>query len=257
MYVAFAEPFRDAVERWLADPTGSTTSSPTAPRGARARAATRPRRLRPGRLPARGGWLSRGRHRRHADDEHPDHGRAPTRQRDDRRRHRRAAPVAAPSCRTGAPSSATRSPRDPAARHAAAADPGRASDVRARRGPPGAGRDPGAAVPDAAVRHRDLPAGLVGRLRQGRRTASPSATCSSSACGPACSCRELAFPFHPHVTVAHDLPHEALDRARRRWPTTRPRSRSPRSAATCTTATAVGRRVSARVAADARRQGRG
>ncbi|WP_042383314.1 2'-5' RNA ligase family protein [Streptacidiphilus melanogenes] len=25
--------------------------------------------------------------------------------------------------------------------------------------------------------------------------------------------RELAFPYHPHVTVAHDLPDEALDRA--------------------------------------------
>ncbi|NHC43935.1 2'-5' RNA ligase family protein [Motilibacter aurantiacus] len=25
--------------------------------------------------------------------------------------------------------------------------------------------------------------------------------------------RELSFPFHPHVTVAHDLPEEALDRA--------------------------------------------
>ncbi|MCI3924073.1 2'-5' RNA ligase family protein [Paenibacillus sp. TRM 82003] len=25
--------------------------------------------------------------------------------------------------------------------------------------------------------------------------------------------RELSFPFHPHVTVAHDVPEEALDRA--------------------------------------------
>jgi 2'-5' RNA ligase len=25
--------------------------------------------------------------------------------------------------------------------------------------------------------------------------------------------RELKFPYHPHVTVAHDLPEEALDRA--------------------------------------------
>ncbi|RZS90285.1 2'-5' RNA ligase [Motilibacter rhizosphaerae] len=25
--------------------------------------------------------------------------------------------------------------------------------------------------------------------------------------------RDLAFPFHPHVTVAHDVPEEALDRA--------------------------------------------
>lgn len=25
--------------------------------------------------------------------------------------------------------------------------------------------------------------------------------------------RDLAFPFHPHVTVAHDLPEPALDRA--------------------------------------------
>jgi len=25
--------------------------------------------------------------------------------------------------------------------------------------------------------------------------------------------RELSFPYHPHVTVAHDLPEEALDRA--------------------------------------------
>jgi 2'-5' RNA ligase len=25
--------------------------------------------------------------------------------------------------------------------------------------------------------------------------------------------RELKFPYHPHVTVAHDLPGEALDRA--------------------------------------------
>jgi 2'-5' RNA ligase len=25
--------------------------------------------------------------------------------------------------------------------------------------------------------------------------------------------RELSFPYHPHVTVAHDLPPEALDRA--------------------------------------------
>jgi len=25
--------------------------------------------------------------------------------------------------------------------------------------------------------------------------------------------RDLAFYYHPHVTVAHDLPHEALDRA--------------------------------------------
>lgn len=25
--------------------------------------------------------------------------------------------------------------------------------------------------------------------------------------------RELAFPFHPHVTVAHDLPEDVLDKA--------------------------------------------
>ena len=25
--------------------------------------------------------------------------------------------------------------------------------------------------------------------------------------------RELRFPYHPHVTVAHDLPEDALDRA--------------------------------------------
>ncbi len=25
--------------------------------------------------------------------------------------------------------------------------------------------------------------------------------------------RELSFPYHPHVTVAHDLPHPVLDRA--------------------------------------------
>ena len=25
--------------------------------------------------------------------------------------------------------------------------------------------------------------------------------------------RELRFPYHPHVTVAHDLPDDALDRA--------------------------------------------
>jgi 2'-5' RNA ligase len=30
-------------------------------------------------------------------------------------------------------------------------------------------------------------------------------------CGPLA--RELAFPYHPHVTVAHGLPEEALDRA--------------------------------------------
>ena len=29
---------------------------------------------------------------------------------------------------------------------------------------------------------------------------------------PRPGCRELAFPYHPHVTVAHDVPPEALDK---------------------------------------------
>ena len=52
--------------------------------------------------------------------------------------------------------------------------------------------------------------------------------------------RDLTFPFHPHVTVAHHLDDEALDRAMRAWPTSRRRSSSTGSCSTSTGRTASG-----------------
>ena len=44
-------------------------------------------------------------------------------------------------------------------------------------------------------------------------SASATASGSSRGCAPARSARELAFPYHPHVTVAHDLPTTCSQRA--------------------------------------------
>jgi 2'-5' RNA ligase len=74
----------------------------------------------------------------------------------------------------------------------------------------------------AAARHRPFQVTLRGtgtfrpvsqvvfvQLEQGVREC--RALEASVRCGPLA--RELAFPYHPHVTVAHDVPAEALDRA--------------------------------------------
>jgi 2'-5' RNA ligase len=45
--------------------------------------------------------------------------------------------------------------------------------------------------------------------------ASPTASASRARSAPGPLARELKFPYHPHVTVAHDLGEDALDRRSR------------------------------------------
>ena len=94
------------------------------------------------------------------------------------------------------------------------ADPADRPDDRGAPGPGGRGRR---RLRAAAVGHGHVPSALAGRLRPGSSRA-PSA-CSRlqeqvrAPGGPVA--RELAFPYHPHVTVAHGISEESMDRAQR------------------------------------------
>ncbi len=58
-----------------------------------------------------------------------------------------------------------------------------------------------------------------GHCRRWSMSRSPKAHRSAPHCrstsDPARSCGQLEFPYHPHVTVAHGIPQEAMDRAQR------------------------------------------
>ena len=64
----------------------------------------------------------------------------------------------------------------------------------------------------APARHRHLPAGLAGRLRQpGQGDLQTEQLAAAVRSGPLGI--DVEFPFHPHVTVAHHLPDDQMDRA--------------------------------------------
>ena len=70
-------------------------------------------------------------------------------------------------------------------------------------------------LPDAAVRDGHLPS-AVARSSSSRssRARRPAPGCrSGSGTRPGPLARELQFPYHPHVTVAHGIAEEAMDRA--------------------------------------------
>ena len=67
------------------------------------------------------------------------------------------------------------------------------------------------AVPGAPAGHRHVPAGHPGGVRRGGGRRSASASCWPPTSGPGRCDRELRYPYHPHVTVAHDVPTAALD----------------------------------------------
>ena len=71
--------------------------------------------------------------------------------------------------------------------------------------------------------------------------ASPAASGSRRAVRRGVLARDLEFPYHPHVTVAHDLPDAGARRGLRgaRW-LRRPLRRRPSSRSTCTATTAAG-----------------
>ena len=102
----------------------------------------------------------------------------------------------------------------PHAHHADAADRGR----RGRRCRPSRSTSPrpsatNAGLPDPPARHRHLPAGLPGGVRDASPRASPAASSWPPRCAAGRSTVDLQFPYHPHVTVAHHLADETLDRA--------------------------------------------
>ena len=74
---------------------------------------------------------------------------------------------------------------------------------------------PGRPFPMRLSRHGHLPAAVAGGLRPGGRGRARPAPGSSSGSGtrPGPLVRELQFPYHPHVTVAHGIAEEAMDRA--------------------------------------------
>ena len=153
---------------------------------------------------------------------------------DDSRRHSRCTPSVSRSrspSRTAAELQGWRrdvgdplAPRDPDAHHPAAADrvdagrprPAVEEHLRTSRG----GR---AAVPRSTCA---APA-RFGRCRRSCSSRSVAGhrrlrAADRRPSGPARSRRELSFPYHPHVTVAHDLPDEACWTGRSTsWPTTR------------------------------------
>ncbi len=102
--------------------------------------------------------------------------------------------------------------RHPAARDAAAADGGPARAPGGVHGPPRGRLPRGPSVRDGAVRHRDLPAGLAGGVRPGLQGDRECERLESAVRGGPVE-RTLDFPYHPHVTIAHHLDDDALDRA--------------------------------------------
>lgn len=90
-----------------------------------------------------------------------------------------------------------------------------AEAVAGHRAPPRRGRRHRPPLPDAAQRHRHLPPALARGLRPGRPCGADACTWLQKqvrdASGPIA--RELQFPYHPHVTIAHGIAEEAMDEA--------------------------------------------
>ncbi|GMA88236.1 phosphoesterase [Angustibacter aerolatus] len=84
---------------------------------------------------------------------------------------------------------------------------------RRRRAAPRAGGEHHAPLRHPPARHRDVPAGVAGGVRAGSSRASASASLLERAVRRGPLERDLAFYYHPHVTVAHHLPDDALDTA--------------------------------------------
>ena len=74
--------------------------------------------------------------------------------------------------------------------------------------------DDAAAIQHASARHGYFPACVARRVRAGRRRAWSSASDWPRRCAAVRSPDgSWQFPYHPHVTIAHDTPEPALDLA--------------------------------------------
>ena len=68
-------------------------------------------------------------------------------------------------------------------------------------------------LPGTSARNGYLPARVTGRLHHVSPRGSPSASSSPTTYGDGPLDLDLDFPYHPHVTVAHHLGDDELDRA--------------------------------------------